>query len=89
MPLGSEGSLPDTPLEIMEDVWIGARAIILPGCKRIGGRLLDSRTKGVQQKYVNSPESDIFHKERELYGLYQAKREGAGREDSRPHIAHS
>ena len=40
-----------------------------------GGRLLDSRTKGVQQKYVNSTESDIFHKERELYGLYQAKRE--------------
>ena len=40
-----------------------------------GGRLLDSRTKGVQQKYVNSPESDIYHKERELYGLYQAKRE--------------
>ena len=40
-----------------------------------GGRLLDSRTKGVQQKYVNSPESDIFHKERELYGLYQAKRD--------------
>ena len=40
-----------------------------------GGGLLDSRTKGVQQKYVNSPESDIFHKERELYGLYQAKRE--------------
>ena len=40
-----------------------------------GGRLLDSRTKGVQQKYVNSPESEIFHKERELYGLYQAKRE--------------
>ena len=39
-----------------------------------GGRLLDSRTKGVQQKYVNSPESDIFHKDHELYGLYQAKR---------------
>jgi maltose O-acetyltransferase len=30
------GNLPDTPLEIMDDVWIGARAIILPGCKRIG-----------------------------------------------------
>lgn len=29
-------NLPDTPLEIMDDVWIGARAIILPGCKRIG-----------------------------------------------------
>lgn len=40
-----------------------------------GGRLLDSRTKGVQQKYVNSPESDVFHKEKELYGLYQAKRD--------------
>lgn len=36
IPLGSEGSLPDTPLEIMNDVWIGARAIVLPGCKRIG-----------------------------------------------------
>lgn len=39
-----------------------------------GGRLLDSRTKGVAQKYVNSPESDIYHKERELYGIFQAKR---------------
>ena len=39
-----------------------------------GGRLLDSRTKGVQQKYVNSPDSDIYHKERELYGIYQAKK---------------
>ena len=39
-----------------------------------GGRLLDSRTKGVAQKYVNSPDSEIYHKERELYGLYQAKR---------------
>jgi len=39
-----------------------------------GGRLLDSRTKGVQQKYVNSPDSEVYHKERELYGLFQAKR---------------
>lgn len=39
-----------------------------------GGRLLDSRTKGVQQKYVNSPDSDIYHKDHELYGLYQAKK---------------
>ena len=38
-----------------------------------GGRLLDARTKGVQQKYVNSPDSEIYHKERELYGLYQGK----------------
>ena len=39
-----------------------------------GGRKLDAATKGVQQKYVNSPESEIYHKERELYGIYQAKR---------------
>ena len=39
-----------------------------------GGRVLDSRTKGVAQKYVNSPDSDIYHKERELYGLFQAKK---------------
>jgi len=39
-----------------------------------GGRLLDSRTKGLEQKYVNSKDSDIYHKERELYGLFQAKK---------------
>lgn len=39
-----------------------------------GGRLLDSRTKGVTQKYVNSPDSEVFHKERELYGIFQAKK---------------
>ncbi len=39
-----------------------------------GGRLLDSRTKGVSQKYVNSPDSDIYHKDHELYGIFQAKK---------------
>lgn len=39
-----------------------------------GGRVLDSRTKGVAQKYVNSPDSEIYHKDSELYGLYQAKK---------------
>ena len=38
-----------------------------------GGRVLDNRTKGVSQKYINSPESDIFSKRKELYGIYQAK----------------
>jgi len=37
-------------------------------------RVLDSRTKGVNQKYVNSPDSDIYHKERELFGIFQAKK---------------
>ena len=45
-----------------------------------GGRVLDSRTKGISQKYVNSPDSVIYHKERELYGLYQAKK-AIARED--------
>ena len=38
-----------------------------------GGRVLDNRTKGVNQKYINSPESEIFSKRKELYGIYQAK----------------
>ncbi len=36
VPIGSEGGIPNSPLEICEDVWIGARVIVLPGCKRIG-----------------------------------------------------
>ena len=39
-----------------------------------GGRVLDARTKGVNQKYINSAESEIYHKASELYGLYQAKK---------------
>ena len=39
-----------------------------------GGRLLSAQTKGVAQKYVNSPDSDIYHKDHELYGLYQSKK---------------
>lgn len=36
-----------------------------------GGRTLKKGDK--MAKYVNSPESDIYHKSRELYGLFQAK----------------
>ncbi len=45
-----------------------------------GGRVLDQRTKGVNQKYVNSPDSPIYHKDHELYGIYQAKK-AIGKED--------
>ena len=38
-----------------------------------GGRVLDAATKGVNVKYQNSPESIIYSKKRELYGLFQAK----------------
>ena len=38
-----------------------------------GGRVLSSATKGIKVKYVNSPESEIYHKSNELYGIYFAK----------------
>ena len=38
-----------------------------------GGRVLNAQTKNVQMKYVNSPESEIYHKSRELYGIFFAK----------------
>lgn len=36
-----------------------------------GGRILENNKKAA--KYVNSPESLIYHKSNELYGIYQAK----------------
>ena len=50
--------------------WIGVGGKVTA----FGGRLLDARTKGVSQKYVNSPDSDIYHKDHELYGIFQAKK---------------
>ena len=50
--------------------WIGVSGKVVA----FGGRVLDSRTKGVSQKYVNSPDSDIYHKDHELYGIFQAKK---------------
>ena len=50
--------------------WVGVSGKIVG----FGGRVLDARTKGVNQKYVISPDSEIYHKDHELYGIYQAKR---------------
>ena len=50
--------------------WIGVNGKVVG----FGGRLLDARTKGVNQKYVNAPESEIYHKDHELYGIFQAKK---------------
>ena len=36
-----------------------------------GGRVLDDEAK---PKYLNSPETDVFHKGRELYGLFEARK---------------
>ena len=49
--------------------WFGVNGQVIG----FGGRVLDARTKGVNQKYINSPESEIYHKANELYGLFQAK----------------
>ena len=38
-----------------------------------GGRILKADKKAA--KYLNSPESDIYHKSKILYGIYQAKKE--------------
>lgn len=36
VPMGQQESKEKTPLYIAGDVWIGARVVVLPGCKRIG-----------------------------------------------------
>ncbi|WP_370981232.1 DNA primase [Agaribacterium sp. ZY112] len=38
-------------------------------CIGFGGRVLDDS----KPKYLNSPETDVFHKGQELYGLYEAR----------------
>lgn len=42
---------------------------ILGECIGFGGRVIGSGTP----KYLNSPETPVFHKGRELYGLYEAR----------------
>lgn len=50
--------------------WVGLSGKVLG----FTARVLDARTKGVSQKYVNSPSSDIFEKSNALYGIYQARK---------------
>ena len=73
-----------TGLTIRRDDWVRDRfagRIIFPVhnlAGRIiafGGRNLKNDPKAA--KYLNSPESEIYHKSRELYGIFQARREMA------------
>ena len=54
--------------------------IIFPIFSHIGkvlafaGRILDPEGDRDQPKYINSPETDVYHKKEVLYGLHQAKR---------------
>ncbi len=50
--------------------WMGVSGKVIG----FGGRVLDARTKGVSQKYINTPDTVVYHKDHELYGLYQAKK---------------
>ncbi len=71
-----KGKLVDRFAERVVFPWFGLSGKVVG----FSARLLDVRTKGVQQKYVNSPDSDIYHKDHELFGLFQAKK-AISRED--------
>jgi len=40
-----------------------------------GARILKNDAKSSQAKYLNSPETDVYHKSSSLYGIHQAKNE--------------
>ena len=74
--------LEKTGLTIKRDEWVrdrfGGRVIfpvhnVAGRVIAFGGRTL-TNDKNIA-KYLNSPESDIYHKGRTLYGIYQAKRD--------------
>lgn len=74
--------LEKTGLTIRRDDWIrdrfGGRVIfpvhnVAGHVIAFGGRTLTNDKKVA--KYLNSPESEIYHKGRTLYGIYQAKRQ--------------
>jgi len=74
--------LEKTGLTIKRDDWVrdrfGGRVIfpvhnVAGRVIAFGGRTLTNDKKVA--KYLNSPESDIYHKGRTLYGIYQAKRD--------------
>ncbi|HAH25102.1 MAG TPA: DNA primase [Prolixibacteraceae bacterium] len=74
--------LEKTGLTIKRDDWVrdrfGGRVIfpvhnVAGRVIAFGGRTLTNDKKVA--KYINSPESEVYHKGRTLYGIYQAKRD--------------
>jgi DNA primase len=73
--------LEKTGLTIKRDDWVRDRfsgRVMFP-IHSISGRVIafGGRTLSLEKsiaKYLNSPESDIYHKSRVVYGIYQAKR---------------
>src|SRR5258708_17809579 len=50
-----------------------AGKVIAFGARMLGKENLPAGRHGNQPKYINSPETDIYHKSDVLYGLYQGK----------------
>ena len=63
------GELADRFYDRLIFPWIDSSGRIVA----FGGRKIVAGTKGIDQKYINSKESDVFHKGHELYGIWQAK----------------
>ena len=63
------GELADRFYDRLIFPWIDSSGRIVA----FGGRKIVAGTKGIDQKYINSKESEIFHKGHELYGIWQAK----------------
>lgn len=74
--------LEKTGLTIKRDDWVRDRfagRVIFP-IHNVAGRVIAFGGRTLKKdkntaKYLNSPESDIYHKSRVLYGIFQAKRE--------------
>ena len=74
--------LEKTGLTIKRDDWVRDRfagRVMFP-IHNIAGRVIAFGGRTLKKdkntaKYLNSPESDIYHKSRVLYGIFQAKRE--------------
>lgn len=74
--------LEKTGLTIKRDDWVRDRfagRVIFP-IHNLAGRVIAFGGRTLKKdkntaKYLNSPESDIYHKSRVLYGIFQAKRE--------------
>lgn len=47
--------------------------VIAFGARMLGKENLSEGKQGHQPKYINSPETEVYHKSQVLYGLYQAK----------------
>ncbi len=73
----TETAIEQTPAKLADRFWARVMFPIHNSTGRViafGGRTLRTDTKKIA-KYINSPESEIYHKSDVLYGIYFAKKE--------------